>query len=260
MPSQPAESPALAKLKPLPDLPPVTRASYVIAPVEVALSAIRAQPRCRRAAHAGRQERQSGEQHPVEGRYRHDRHPRQSRHQRQAGRSRRHRADQFHHDDHRADRRASPATSPAASPASSTTPLGQAVGGLTNRVLDQRADVQRHGHRAFAPRHHRELAARAQSQRAARARQQRGAARRHQAQHGERGAPAARADGQPAGVRAGEPPAQRSLHRAGRARAMGQDVPRHPARRRQDRPAETVAGDAPGARRRRPAQDRRACA
>ena len=42
MPSQPAKSPALAKLKPLPDLPPVTHASYVIAPVEVALSAIRA--------------------------------------------------------------------------------------------------------------------------------------------------------------------------------------------------------------------------
>ncbi len=41
MPSQPAKSPALAKLKPLPDLPPVTHASYVIAPVEVALSAIR---------------------------------------------------------------------------------------------------------------------------------------------------------------------------------------------------------------------------
>ena len=33
---------ALAKLPPLPDLPPVTRASYVIAPVAVALSAIRA--------------------------------------------------------------------------------------------------------------------------------------------------------------------------------------------------------------------------
>ncbi len=43
LPSPPAKSPALAKLKPLPDLPPVTRASYVIAPVEVALSAIRAQ-------------------------------------------------------------------------------------------------------------------------------------------------------------------------------------------------------------------------
>ena len=42
MPSTPAASPALAKLKPLPDLPPVTRASYVIAPVAVALSAIRA--------------------------------------------------------------------------------------------------------------------------------------------------------------------------------------------------------------------------
>jgi hypothetical protein len=42
LPSQPAKSPALAKLKPPPDLPPVTRASYVIAPVEVALSAIRA--------------------------------------------------------------------------------------------------------------------------------------------------------------------------------------------------------------------------
>jgi Domain of unknown function (DUF4403) len=41
MPSQPAPSAALAKLKPLPDLPPVTRASYVIAPVAVALSAIR---------------------------------------------------------------------------------------------------------------------------------------------------------------------------------------------------------------------------
>jgi hypothetical protein len=42
MPPRPAASPALAKLAPLPALPPVTRASYVIAPVEVALSAIRA--------------------------------------------------------------------------------------------------------------------------------------------------------------------------------------------------------------------------
>ena len=41
LPSQPAPSPALANLKPLPDLPPVTRASYVIAPVAVSLSAIR---------------------------------------------------------------------------------------------------------------------------------------------------------------------------------------------------------------------------
>jgi hypothetical protein len=43
MAAQPAKSPMLAKLKPLPDLPPVTRASYVIAPVAVALSAIRNQ-------------------------------------------------------------------------------------------------------------------------------------------------------------------------------------------------------------------------
>ncbi len=43
MPAPAPQSPALAKLKPLPDLPPVTHASYVIAPVEVALSAIRAQ-------------------------------------------------------------------------------------------------------------------------------------------------------------------------------------------------------------------------
>ncbi|MEJ2434827.1 MAG: DUF4403 family protein [Pseudolabrys sp.] len=41
LPSQPAPSPTMAKLKPLPDLPPVTRASYVIAPVAVSLSAIR---------------------------------------------------------------------------------------------------------------------------------------------------------------------------------------------------------------------------
>ena len=41
MPPQQAMAPVLAKLKPLPDLPPVTRASYVIAPVAVALSAIR---------------------------------------------------------------------------------------------------------------------------------------------------------------------------------------------------------------------------
>ncbi len=37
-----APPPALVKLKPLPDLPPVTRASYVIAPVAVALTGIRA--------------------------------------------------------------------------------------------------------------------------------------------------------------------------------------------------------------------------
>jgi hypothetical protein len=42
MPATPKASPALAKLAPLPNLPPVTRASYVIAPVAVALSAIRA--------------------------------------------------------------------------------------------------------------------------------------------------------------------------------------------------------------------------
>jgi len=42
MPATPKASPALAKLTPLPNLPPVTRASYVIAPVAVALSAIRA--------------------------------------------------------------------------------------------------------------------------------------------------------------------------------------------------------------------------
>ena len=50
--------------------------------------------------------------------------------------------------------------------------------------------------------------------------------------------------------------AQRSDHRAHRARAMDQDVPRHSARRRQDRPAQPVAGDAPGARRRRAAAGR----
>ena len=42
LPAGNTASPALAKLAPLPDLPPVTRASYVIAPVAVALSAIRA--------------------------------------------------------------------------------------------------------------------------------------------------------------------------------------------------------------------------
>lgn len=42
MPSGGTPPAALIKLKPLPDLPPVTRASYVIAPVAVALSAIRA--------------------------------------------------------------------------------------------------------------------------------------------------------------------------------------------------------------------------
>jgi hypothetical protein len=42
MPSGGTTPPALAKLPPLPDLPPVTRASYVIAPVAVALPAIRA--------------------------------------------------------------------------------------------------------------------------------------------------------------------------------------------------------------------------
>ena len=42
MPAANTPSPALAKLAPLPALPPVTRASYVIAPVAVALTAIRA--------------------------------------------------------------------------------------------------------------------------------------------------------------------------------------------------------------------------
>jgi len=42
LPAEQTASPVLAKLPPLPDLPPVTRASYVIAPVAVSLSAIRA--------------------------------------------------------------------------------------------------------------------------------------------------------------------------------------------------------------------------
>src|SRR5579885_287391 len=42
LPAPRAQSPALAKLAPLPDLPPVTPASYAIAPVAVALPAIRA--------------------------------------------------------------------------------------------------------------------------------------------------------------------------------------------------------------------------
>lgn len=41
-PAEQTPSPALAKLPTLPDLPPVTRASYVIAPVAASLSAIRA--------------------------------------------------------------------------------------------------------------------------------------------------------------------------------------------------------------------------
>ena len=53
--------PALANLPPLPALQPVTRSSYVIAPVAVSLSAIRDQPGRRGAARARRQERQSGE-------------------------------------------------------------------------------------------------------------------------------------------------------------------------------------------------------
>ena len=40
------------------------------------------------------------------------------------------------------------------------------------------------------------------------------------------------------------------VDRAGRARAMGQDVPLDSARRRQDRPAAALSGNAPGARRR----------
>lgn len=42
MPAARTPSPALANLPPLPNLPPVTRASYVIAPVAIALNAIRA--------------------------------------------------------------------------------------------------------------------------------------------------------------------------------------------------------------------------
>ena len=58
-------------------------------------------------------------------------------------------------------------------------------------------------------------------------------------------------------VSALEPAAQRSLHRAHRARAVGEDVPLAPARRRQHRPAGIVAGDAADPRRRRAAADRR---
>ena len=239
------------------DLPPVTRASYVIAPVAVALTAIRASLDA-----AAPRELIGQNANPVSSLlskadigitvargpltvngapndlaigaplnslaqdHRPDRRRRRQRH-RLAHQLHRQRAGQEHRQPHQ----------------------------QGARPARRRA---RPGDRAFAPRHHLRLAAGAEPHRAACARRQRGQRRRHEDQHGERGAAADRQDGQRAGRRAGVAAAPRYLPRALRARAVDQDVPRHPARRRPDRPAATVAGDAPDPRRRRAAAHRRA--
>ena len=72
-------------LKELPPLPPVTRSSFVVAPVVVALSAIRDARRSHDAAQFRRQGRQSGGAGAAECRYRLDRRARPDRGDRRAG-------------------------------------------------------------------------------------------------------------------------------------------------------------------------------
>ncbi len=257
MPAADTPSPALAKLPPLPALPPVTRASYVIAPVAVALTAIRASLDAAAPRQLDRPERQSGEQPAVEGRHRHHRRARAAERERRAQRSRHRRPAQLLAQDHRPDRRRCRQHHRLAHQLHRQRPRQEHRQPHQQGARPARRRA-RPGHRAFAPRHHLRLAAGAEPHRAACARRQRAQPRRLQDQHGERGAPADRQDGQRAGRRARVAAAPRYLHRAVRARAMDQDVPRHSARRRPDRPAAALAGDAPDPRRRRAAAHRRA--
>ena len=130
------------KLAALPPLPPLTRSSYVIAPVAVALTRNPQRARKRRAARSRRQERQSGEQPAVEGRHRRHRQPRRHGGHGPAGRPDHRHAAQRRVAPHRPDRDASRQSHRRRSPGCSTTASASRSSGLTSRVLDQRADIR----------------------------------------------------------------------------------------------------------------------
>ena len=134
--------------------------------------------------------------------------------------------------------------------------LGKQMGNLTGRALDQRADVRGNIVLAARPALNAELAARSQSHRPGGDRRCQSVGRGGEAQPLARGEAAARPRGRRTGECAADAPAQRSVHRAGRAARVGEDVPVDSARQGRRRHARLVARSAPGPRGRGAAEDR----
>ena len=108
-----------------------------------------------------------------------------------------------------------------------------------------------------AARDHAELAARAEPHGPGQYRRRQAVDRRRPREPVARGEAAARSRGRRTGRRAAGAPAQRSVHRAGGAARMGEDVPLDSARQGGARRAGSLARGAPGARGRGAAEDRR---
>ena len=229
---------AMATLHPLPPLPPSPRSSYVIAPVAVALAAIRAAwtPPRRASSPARTTTRSSSLLSKADigitiGARRHG-----------ASTASRTRLTvtaplngtlQHHRSDRGASRQRHRRASPACSTSRSARPSASSPARCSTRRAELHGQVIVHAKPALTANWRLEPNLTAQVALGDSAVH----ARRYQARHVERGAAADRPRGQRADRRPADAAAQRSLHRARGARAMGQDVPLDPARRRRYRPA-----------------------